>query len=224
MSDSPKEGRQSFFDGLLWYLSVRNWAYEKIIACPHGSQIFDVRMCHSLYFVTLLGATDHISDHLKNNEVARSAFEGRLEAGFTGTQNLKYVRELRNAIIHRGLDPAAAAHSDGTFLHVLCPGSVPDRRNKETYTCTFKYMSELAIRCNIITNSAIAYTLDQLGMFDPSCHIVSEEEVNVAISASTAMPDWAKELARSALPVMNLPALASSLTTTRINQMRALLR
>jgi hypothetical protein len=180
-------------------------------------------MCHSLYFVNLLSATDHISDHLQDNKAARSAFESQLEAGFGNAQDLKYVRELRNAIVHRGLDPAAAAHSNGAFLRVLCPDSVPDRKNRETYTCTFKYMDELAVHCNKAANAAIADALDRLEMFDPVQHIISEEELHTTVSASTAMPDWAKDMARNAFSEMNFSALATGVATNRITQMRNLL-
>jgi hypothetical protein len=223
MSNSAHDKRHNFFDGLLWYLSVRNWAYAKIRDCPHGAQLFDVRMCHSLYFVNLLSATDHISDHVQDDKAVRSAFESQLEAGFGNTRDLQYVRELRNAIIHRGLDPAAIGHGNGTLLRVLCPCAVPDRKGKETYTCTFKYMDELATHCNVVTNSAIAYTLDRLGMFDPSQHISSEEEVRTVIYASTAMPKWATDMAGNAFSQMDFSTLVAGIAAHRINQMKTLL-
>ena len=53
------------FEGLLWYLEARNWAFEKMKASPHGSDLFDLRMHHSLFFVNLMSAVDHVADYLK---------------------------------------------------------------------------------------------------------------------------------------------------------------
>lgn len=123
---SMDDPQLNFFGGLLWYLEVRNWSLEKMRTCPHGSQLFDVRMYHSLYFANLLSALDHVSDHLKNNKPARLAFINQVENDFGDPDNRKstYVRELRNAIVHRGFDPSPSGHSDGTTLRVLCPPTV----------------------------------------------------------------------------------------------------
>lgn len=53
------------FEGLLWYLEARNWAFEKMKASPHGSDLFDLRMHHSLFFVNLMSAVDHVADYLR---------------------------------------------------------------------------------------------------------------------------------------------------------------
>ncbi|WP_428486342.1 hypothetical protein [Rhodopila sp.] len=134
----------AFFSGLLWYLEARNWALEKIKSCPHGSHLFDVQMYHALYFTNLVSAFDHVSDHLKDDKAAQQAFIFRIESGFGDTGNWEYVRELRNAIIHRGLNPTSAAHGDGTSVFALCPVTIQNRWHKKSHTCTFRYMVELA--------------------------------------------------------------------------------
>lgn len=50
---SVTDPRVAFFDGLLWYLETRQWAREKIEACPHGSSEQDIKMFHYLYFANL---------------------------------------------------------------------------------------------------------------------------------------------------------------------------
>lgn len=212
-----------FFDGLFWYFEIRNWAFGKIKTCPRGSHPFDIRMHHALYFVNLVSAVDHVSDHLRGDEPTRRAFIDRIEDGFRDTQNYKYVRELRNAIIHRGLDPTAAGHADDTTVYVLCPAAVQDRGSKNDYTCTFKYTVELATHCNAVINAAITDALDRLDLFNVAKHMISEADICAAINNSAAMPEWAKALARKAVEEMDYPTLAADLAATRIKQMRNLL-
>lgn len=220
---SMSDPHLDFFGGLLWYLEARNWAFEKIKVCPRGSHFFDIRMHHALYFVNLLSAVEHVCDHLRGDEPAHRAFVDQIEDGFGNTQNYKYVRELRNAIVHRGVDPTAAGHADDTTVYVLCPTAVQDRHGKESYTCTFRYMVELATHCNAVTNAVIADALDHLDLFNPAQHMVSEESVYATIDDSTAMPDWAKAMARVVFRDMNYGVLATDLAATRIKQMRSLL-
>src|ERR1039458_7400257 len=96
------------FGGLLWYLEARNWAFEKMKASPHGSNVFDLRMHHSLFFVNLTSAVDHVADYLKDNKANPEAFIDRIRDGFGKSDDYNYVRELRNSVVHRGFDLSAA--------------------------------------------------------------------------------------------------------------------
>jgi hypothetical protein len=213
-----------FFDGLLWYLEIRNWAFEKIAMCPHGSPAFDVRTYHALYFVNLLSAVEHVQDYcLEHEQAACLGFTNDYQNDFGDTQNLRYARELRNAVIHRGLDPSAAGHSDGTRISVLCPAAVPDRKGKNSYSCTFKYMLDLAAHCNAIVDPAITEALDKLGFFDPARHRVPAEEQIAEIDGSAAMPEWAKQMAKRAFEDLNYSRIAADLAASRISKMRRLL-
>lgn len=211
------------FDGLLWYLEVRNWAFKQIADCPIGALPFDMRLHNDLYFSNLLSAVDHVRDHLLDNDSSRCAFTSRLENGFDDTEDYYYVRELRSAIIHRGLASVATGHADGTKVFALCPTAIQDRRRKKSYNCPFKYTVELAAHCNITSNAALALELDRLGLFDPVQHVVSEEDVRAAIGASAAVPDWAKAMAGQALERMDFPEAAAELAATRVERMRSLL-
>lgn len=212
--------KSDFYGGLLWYLETRNWAHEKMRSCPHGSHPFDVRMYHSLYFVNLFSAIDHVFDYLKNGneERACSAFMARIET----IENYQYVRELRNAIVHRGLDPTTAGHSDCTTLHVLCPPVVQDRQGRRSYTPSLRYLVELADQCDAVVNPAIADVLNQLDLFNPATHIIDEQIVQTAISNSTEMPDWSKVMAAKAIGE-NYAVWTAKIAATNIQKMRGLL-
>ena len=48
MTDIQNYIQKEFIDGLLDYLEVRQWAFEKISASPVGSQMADLQMHHYL--------------------------------------------------------------------------------------------------------------------------------------------------------------------------------
>jgi hypothetical protein len=210
------------FGGLLWYLEVRNWAFEKMKASPHGSNVFDLWMHHSLFFVNLMSAVDHVVDYLKDNKANPEAFLDRIRNGFGKSDDYNYVRELRNSVVHRGLDPSAAGHSDQTVLHLLCPTTVEDR-NGRTYSCSFKYLSELAQKCREVVDPAISDVLEGLNLFDPQLHEQNHAETMNVLESATEMPDWAKALAKQAFDRMDFADMASKVAKSRVDNMRKLL-
>jgi hypothetical protein len=181
-----------------------------------------MRVHHSLYFVNLLSSIDHICDHL-HDQPAHRAFLDQIEDGFGRTDNFKYVRELRNEIVHRGLDPTVAGHADDTTVYVLCPPKVQDRQRKESYTCSFKYIVQLAAHCTAVVDPAISATLNRLDLFNPTRHMVCEEDVRAAVRNSTAMPDWAKAMSERSFDEIDYSELAMKLAAARIKRMRGLL-
>jgi hypothetical protein len=216
------DSKLGFFNGLLWYLQARDWALEKIRTSPIGSHLFDLRMHHSLYFVNLFSAVEHVRDHLGREQPPSLAFIARIKSAFGTTQNFKYVRELRNAIVHRGLDPVATGHAKDATVSVLCPAVVQDRSGNN-YTCTFKYMFELATHCNVVTNPVIAEALEDLDLFNIVHHIVEEDSLHAAIDSGATMPDAAKAMVKEALRHMDYAAMAREVATARVKEMRILL-
>jgi hypothetical protein len=210
------------FGGLLWYLEARNWAFEKMKTSPHGSNAFDLRMHHSLFFVNLMSAVDHVADYLKDNKANPDAFIDRIKDGFGKGDDYNYVRELRNSVVHRGFDPSAAGHSDQTILHILCPAAV-EGRNGRTYSCSFKYLGELAQKCREAIDPAISNVLEGLNLFNPQLHEANRTETMNAIESATEMPDWAKVLAKQAFDQMDFADVAQKVAKSRIDNMRKLL-
>ncbi len=209
-----------FYGGLVWYLETRNWAFEKMRVCPRGSYPFDVRMYHSQYFVNLLSAVDHVCDYLRDDGPTRVAFVTKIEGDM---QNYEYVRELRNAIVHRGLDPTADGHADDTTLHVLCPAVVQDRSRLNSYNASFKYLVELARHCDSVVNPAIAAVLTKLGLFNAIPQTGSVEDIKAQIRSSATMPDWAKELSIKAWDEVDYSTLTAEMATIRFQKMQELL-
>ncbi|HEY1794682.1 MAG TPA: hypothetical protein VGG57_01050 [Stellaceae bacterium] len=210
------------FGGLLWYLESRNWAFEKIKVARHGSNSSDLRIHHSLFFINFMSAIEHVIDYLKRNKVDPKTFKDQVRNGFGKTDDYCYVRELRNSVVHRGLDPSAAGHSDQTTLRVLCPATVEDRKGKP-YSCSFKYLVELAQKCREATDPAITNILEGLDLFNPQLHKPNRAETIKAVDRATEMPDWAKALAKQAFGRMDFEDATSHLAKSRVDTMRKLL-
>jgi hypothetical protein len=169
-----------FMDGLLWYLNTRNWAFEKIRSMSKGSQDpLDIQMYHYLYFSNLLGAVDYVRDYIDCSDIITN-FEIRL-----GGQDYSYLRELRNSVVHRGLNPTPLAGvTDEGHLFVFCPPVVNDRKMSKNYRCSFAYTVELAEHCNSISNKVIFQALDGCGFFNRNDGPASKEE---ALDASRVL-------------------------------------
>jgi hypothetical protein len=148
------------------YPETRNWTFEKLRTFPHGSQQLDIKMYHYLYFANLFGAVDLLRAYIKASG-EKLDFEDRVLQAFPRSDDYRYARELRNAIVHRGLDPAAAGHSDNNILYVLCPSSAANQSGRASYSCSFQYTVQLAERCDSIINPAIFDFLESYGFLNP---------------------------------------------------------
>jgi hypothetical protein len=178
-------------------------------------------MYHYLYFSNLIGGVDLVLDYLRPLG-EEDAFHDAVKRGFAAT-DYEYARELRNAVVHRGFDPAAAGHADGAMVKVLCPAKVYNRNGSKSYACTFRYTVELADHCNQTVNPAIFEVLERHGFLDPAQNLVSKEETMEAIRNAEAMPDWAKAMAQKTIDQMDFDGVAAKIAATRIKEMKALL-
>jgi hypothetical protein len=215
------ESRTTFLDGVFWYLETRNWAFEKIRLCPRGSQGVDLKMYHYLYFSNLFGAIDIVRDYRRS--IGETAdFDEEVRSRFANHNDYQYARELRNSIVHRGLDPAAAGHADDTLLYVLCPPFVRNRSGK-AFSCSFEYTVQLAEQCNSAASAAIYEFLHDQGFLDPVANAVNKAETLDAIKDSSTMPDWAKRMALQALGKLNFEQMATTIAATRVANLKQLL-
>lgn len=213
----------AFLDGLSWYLETRQWAREKIDTCPHGSKGQDIKMFHYLYFANLFSAIDLVDDYLVAAEGGAKFMRAEVQQNFTAPSDFDYALQLRNAIVHRGLDPATAGHSDNQLLFVLCPTGIRKKGGAMELPCTFTYTKELAAECDRAANAAIFQAINQRGFLIEGQFATTPAEHLAAIDASTVMPDWAKIMARSALSEIDFEALATDLDANRVAHIRQLL-
>ena len=154
---------------------------------------------------------------------AQRVFNDKIATGLGDANSYGYARQLRNEIVHRGLDLSATGHSDSTTLFVLCPPTVTDQSRKKTYTRPFTYTIELATHCNAAVNLAIGEALERLDLFNPAQHIVSQTDTVAAILGSSEIPDWVKAMIPLAFRQMDYPVAAEEIAESRIKQIRSLL-
>jgi hypothetical protein len=214
--------RLQFTDGLIGYLDIRQWAFEKISASPVGSNLVDLRVHHQLFFTNLFGAIDLVRDHLSVRE-EKQAFEDQLKQSFPRPGDYPYARELRNSIVHRGLDPAMFGTQRGPFVFAGCPPVVHSLGGKKSYACSYTLLVDLAAACNAASNVAILSVIERKGLLDPARHMPGETETLDAIAESPHMPDWAKQMAEESINSMDFGSMAADLAQSRVRLLRSLL-
>jgi hypothetical protein len=147
------------FDGVFRYLLVRNWAFEKMKTCPRGSPLLDIQICHYLFFSNALAAVDLVGENFYGDDFRKPAYKtpyeqsliasfdlaltGTRSTGSNGRETYAYVRELRNSMMHRGLDPAVAGHANDEFVFALCPATVRNSTGNQSHGRPCTYMVEL---------------------------------------------------------------------------------
>jgi hypothetical protein len=180
----------NFISGLLWYLKTRNWAFKQFCGSMSGDlQHFDIALYHYLYFTNLLGAVDAVNDYLHSSDVT-TIFSARI-----GQNNYLYLRELRNAVVHRGGFPYISIVGDDNQVLTLCPPSVYDRKRQQSYTCTFTHIGELAKCCNNSSNKAIFEALNKREFFSQGDISINEEnalDASIRELLTTSPAEWEK--------------------------------
>jgi hypothetical protein len=214
--------RQQFVDGLLGYLDIRQWAFEKIRANPVGSNLIDLRMYHYLYFSNLFGAVEIVQDYL-SIPTEKKAFADHLQQGFPKPGDYIYARELRNSIVHRGLDPTMQGTEKGDFVFALCPPIVFKRNSGDGYVCSTPLLVDLAAACNKASNMAILKIIEREGLLDAASHILEQEPIFETFGEESHIPDWAEDMAEDAFATTDFEGMAIEIAQARVQKLRSLL-
>jgi hypothetical protein len=214
--------RMQFADSLIGYLDIRQWAFEKIRTSPVGSNLIDLRMHHYLYFSNLFGAIDLVRDCLSDS-AAKNGFDAHLAEGFPVAGDYLYARELRNAIVHRGLDPAAQGAQVGENIFAITPPVVFHRDGKKAYACSSPLLVNLAAACNKASNPAIFAVAEREGLLDSAAYRLDMSHVMEWAEETEHMPEWAHDMAEEAFSVMDYDALSAELAESRVHRLQLLL-
>lgn len=203
----------SYFDykadligSLSWYLEAKDWALKKTlqIRCPLSvERQHELRIGYSQYLANLLSSTELLlRDYKGKDGNAHRRFQEilfrHLDNVFDreGEDHYNYLRELRNAVIHRGynINNQASVSASGVPLIIL-PAMMSNQSGKSSYATSERFLLKL-IR---ISDSAIKDSILE--------HITAEnlllpEESNVKISdvieyvqKADFVPDWIKKMA-----------------------------
>jgi hypothetical protein len=125
-----------------------------------------------------------------------------------GANNYGYIRELRNAIVHRGLNIASAAHFAADVPLLIAPKTIANQSGRIHYKAFSYYVLGLVERCEAVVGPTIEARLNTLGLLERA---PDDQEVfaeNLAhIERSAAMPDWAKKMSLENIGAVDFTAI-----------------
>lgn len=222
MSNTTDYERTVFLDGLIGYLEIRQWAYDKIKANLAGSSLIDLKMYHFLYFTNLFGVIDLVMGHLSTPD-EKNAFEKGVQQEFPSPTDYCYARELRNSIVHRGLDPVMAGTQLAGHVFALCPPVVHNVKATKSYTCSFPLLIDLATASNQASNLAIQKVLNREGLLESSSYMPDKDTILGHIAGAPHMPEWVRAMARKAFASMDFETVTVNVAQSRLNQLQLLL-
>jgi len=187
---------------LSWYMSARKTALRSALSFRAPLSVTDrtdIRVHYSGYFLNLLAATELFRE---TTTLQPNNFEAQLYSRFVfdgfqdGEANYFYIRELRNAIVHRGLDITSAAHFDGDFPMILAEPEVKNRNGRITFVAFDKYLLHVIEKCESVVGSVMLNCLNAAGIFEAAMDAeASVTEYYEAVENSGVIPACIKRMA-----------------------------
>ncbi len=189
---------------LSWYMSARKTALRAALSFRTNLSVTDqtdMRVHYSGYFLNLLAATELFRE---TQTLLQNDFKTRLNSslvfeGFPdGNANYLYIRELRNAIVHRGLNITSAAHIKGDFPMILAEPEIQDRYKKDTFAAFGQYLHEIIEKCESVIGPLMFDCLKAAGIFEATIDAeVAVVEYREVAEQSHAMPAFVKAMAQA---------------------------
>lgn len=193
---------REIISGLKWYFQAKNLALRSAIAirCPLSvDQQNDIRIYYSLYVANLLSATEML---LEKEYPFSQDFKDEIEKSLSfpgfpdGENNYSYLRELRNAVIHRGFDICSSAHIKDDMPLMIAPQSILNRNGKKSYSAFGFYFLEMISKCEKVVGPLIETHLKSKGLLQPlSTQEQLAAETKNHLSNAVGIPDWVKSMA-----------------------------
>jgi hypothetical protein len=205
--------------GLVWYAECMDRAFQEIRSLAPPAN--DVRFGHSLFVVNLMSLVER-SIELFGNDVWLQ-WSARIDGhgGLNGDNNAGYVRELRNAVVHRGLDIAASGVVISNYVRAVAPSEISDRFGRRGPFKAFAVtLFEIFEVCRSTAGPVILTAAEPLLQ---AIEQVPLDELHTSylrdIAASTLMPEWAKKMARENVGEITF----ADIRTYQSNRLRSLL-
>lgn len=193
-----------------WYFELKDLSLRNAIAlrCPLSVESQkDLRQYYSQYFAGLLSATElFLEKEYPNNTRFRDLLYKKLtfEDFPGGEKNYSYLRELRNSIIHRGLDISSVAHIKDDFPLIVSPSPVTNRSGTISHIAFGHYLIEVIEKCEGVMRDVFLEHFEEFSLLDK--RLPQEKFIELSeksISNSTVMPDWAKKLTLTSIKDIN---------------------
>lgn len=187
---------------LSWYMSARQTALRAALSFRTPLSAVDqtdMRVHYSGYFLNLLAATELFLEtttlqpnNFKTQLISRFVFDGFQN----GEENYSYIRELRNAVVHRGLDITNAAHIDGNFPMILAESKVQNQKRTKTFVAFGKYLLDVIAKCEAVVGPVMLDCLNTAGIFEATIDVEAVVAgYREAVEQSHVMPEHIKAMA-----------------------------
>ena len=187
---------------LSWYMSARQTALRAALSFRTQLSVTeqtDMRVHYSGYFLNLLAASELFRETttLQPNDFEAQLFSRLVFGEFQdGEANYSYIRELRNAVVHRGLDITSAVHIDGNFPMILAEPKVQNQKGTKTFVAFDKYLLHVIANCESVVGSVMLDCLSAAGIFEATIDAeAAVAEYREVVEQSHAMPDYVKAMA-----------------------------
>lgn len=187
---------------LLWYMSARQTALRTALSFRTPLSVTDqadMRVHYSGYFLNLLAATELFRETttLRPNDFEAQLYSRLVFDEFQdGKANYSYIRELRNAVVHRGLDITSAAHIDGSFPMILAEPKIQDRWRKEIFFAFDEYLLHVIAKCESVVGPVMLDCLNAAGIFEATIDAdAAVAEYRETVEQAHAMPEHVKAMA-----------------------------
>lgn len=198
--------QNDLLNSLAMYFSSKRTALRSALqlrAPLSVGQAEDLRVHYSNYFISLLSGLDLVRD---SKAVDWKAFTQDLESKFVtphapeGKQNYGYVRELRNSIVHRGMDIASAASFPNNVPLLIAPQTVTNLKGTEVYQRFGVLLIQIIGLCEVVIGPLLEQHMQSAGLFTIQVQPeVWRADIISAVESLDFMPDWAKKMVPEAL-------------------------
>jgi len=179
---------------IFFYMRHKRYAVSKMktfIPPLDNTSLAEMQVTYELYFNSLFAILDFVNSDLKQNQIIT-----HFKKTVGGDDNYLYVRELRNSIIHRGLDVSAAGIviKDLNIVAPFSPQFVFDRnKNKKYYAFTTNLLNLVKITEGI--NEELLNICNELNII--TYVPMTKEIYDERIKNDPYIPEYAKKMSLS---------------------------
>lgn len=160
---------------------------------------FQMRMHYSIYITNLLAAIDLVKDRC-GPSVLEDLKEMLQYKDFSGRDVLGYIRELRNGVVHRGLDPTAGGLVVNGVAYAIAPSTVKNKEGNRSYNSPTNLLRELFIHCETCAKPLIErYLKPYIESVSVECPEEILETTRALLDTNPHVPDFVKRLAGSTI-------------------------
>ncbi|WP_375197647.1 hypothetical protein [Sphingobium sp.] len=184
------------FHGLVWHLECMDLSAEAIENFRPPADPFQMRMHYSLYLTNLMSVIDMAREWC-GEPFDKALLENLSIPEFSGEAIVGYLRELRNGVVHRGIDPTAGGTEANGIVWAVAPTEVKNRKGDKIFLAPTLLLRDLFTHCELrvkpIVERFIQPLAKKFGNTTPEAMLAS---ICDTMEMFPHVPDWAKKMAR----------------------------